>query len=557
VFGEVLAGALLAVDDDEHTVDDGTGVPQRFDGVDGALARRGDVFEHDDLFAFLELALYLVARAVLLGLLPDDDVWVVRLDGRRGHERYRPEGDAGEFRRADALCERLCDEFQTAGVGLEDVLVDVILRNAAVGEFELPELHRFGTPKRVDEFLVDHTCVSVVWVKSGAESPSETRPGASVWLFGGPAERPSMQVREGGVEIEVPEERHGASEGAGPGVFYNPVQELNRDITVGVLRAVADDCDSYLDAMTASGIRAVRAADAGYDVTGCDIDTDAVALARQNLDANGLDGDVAHRNVNAHMHESSHDVVDLDPFGTPIPFADAAFRSAKRYVCVTATDTAPLCGAHFESGVRSYGAVPRNTEFHSEVGLRVLLSALIRTAARYDIAARPVLSHVSSHYVRTYLELEGGAKAANDQIDQLGYLDHCQQCLWRDHERTLIADPTEECPNCGQSTWTAGAIWLGSAHDADFVERVASEIPASFGEATKAHRLLDTIADELHQPTHYDQHKLYKRWGEPNIAMDDFLAALRDAGHEASRAHYGGTTFKTDADVVAIRDAVE
>jgi len=256
------------------------------------------------------------------------------------------------------------------------------------------------------------------------------------------------------------------------------------------------------------------------------------------------------------MHERAHDVVDLDPFGTPIPFADAAFRSAREYVCVTATDTAPLCGAHFESGVRSYGAVPRNTEFHAEMGLRVLLSALVRTAARYDIAATPVLSHVSSHYVRTYLRLDGGARAADRLIGELGYVDHCQRCLWREHERTLVADPVAECPECGQSTWTAGPIWLGPAHETEFVDRVAGNVPGSFGTAETARDLLETIGGELDRPTHYDQHRLYKRWGEPNTAMDDFLGALRTAGHDASRTHYGGTTFKTDADVAEIRDAV-
>ena len=365
-----------------------------------------------------------------------------------------------------------------------------------------------------------------------------------------------MEVREGAVTIEVPETRHGASEGSGDGVFYNPVQELNRDVTVAVLNTVADECDSYLDAMTASGIRAVRAAGAGYSVTGCDVDERAIDLARQNLERNGLDGEIHHRNVNAHMHETTHDVVDLDPFGTPIPFADAAFRSARRYVCVTATDTAPLCGAHFESGVRSYGAVPRNTEFHAEMGLRVLLSALVRTAARYDIAATPVLSHVSSHYVRTYLRLDGGARAADRRIEKLGYIDHCQRCLWRDHEATLIADPIVECPECGQSTWTAGPVWLGPSHDAEFVSQVADNLDESFGTASKSSDLLSTIAGELHRPTHYDQHRIYKRWNEPSIAMDEFLDRLHEAGYEASRTHYGGTTFKTDADVTEIKAAV-
>lgn len=366
-----------------------------------------------------------------------------------------------------------------------------------------------------------------------------------------------MEVREGDVTIRVPEERHGASEGAGDGVFYNPVQELNRDVTVAVLRTIADTCDSYLDAMTASGIRAVRAAAAGYDVTACDVDSDAVELARDNLSRNDFDGELVTDRANVVMYSSNHDVVDIDPFGTPIPFADAAFNSARKYVCVTATDTAPLCGAHFESGVRRYSAVPRNTEFHAEMGLRVLLSALVRTAARYDLAAQPVLSHVSSHYVRTYLELESGARVADACLDDLGYLDHCSSCLWRSHERGLVPDPLGTCPQCGTETRTAGPLWLGPAHDTDFVASVRESLSPSFGAATRADRLLERIADEIHVPTHYDQHELYGTWGEPAIPMDEFLTQIRESGFRASRSHFGGTTFKTDADVASIRDAIE
>jgi tRNA (guanine26-N2/guanine27-N2)-dimethyltransferase len=37
--------------------------------------------------------------------------------------------------------------------------------------------------------------------------------------------------------------------------------------------------------------------------------------------------------------------------------------------------------------------------------------------------------------------------------------------------------------------------------------------------------------------------------------MDDFLDALRAAGHEASRTHYGGTRFKTTATVAEAKRA--
>jgi len=71
------------------------------------------------------------------------------------------------------------------------------------------------------------------------------------------------------------------------GAFYNDRMEMNRDITVAVLRAwqerVGRDPPSYLDANCASGIRGVRAALADYDATLADRSDEAVALARRNV----------------------------------------------------------------------------------------------------------------------------------------------------------------------------------------------------------------------------------------------------------------------------------
>ncbi|MFB6087952.1 MAG: tRNA (guanine(26)-N(2))-dimethyltransferase [Haloarculaceae archaeon] len=364
-----------------------------------------------------------------------------------------------------------------------------------------------------------------------------------------------MRVTEGAVELEVPEQ---SGEGVGDEVFFNPVQELNRDLTVAVLRAARErepEMETYLDATAAAGARGVRAAAEGWDATLCDVDPDAVDLCRANLARNDLDGEVVHRDANALMHERAFDVVDVDPFGTPIPFADAAFRGGKRLVCITATDTAPLCGAHFESGVRHYSAVPRNTEYHAEMGLRVLVSALVRTAARYDLAATPVLSHATDHYARTYLWLESGAQAADATLEQLGHVNHCEHCLWRESTPGLLAEQREACPNCGEGVQTAGPIWLGPTCEPEFVATVRAAVDDGMGTAAEARDLCATLAAELDEPTHYDQHRLCKRWGVGATAMDDFLDALRDAGYEASRTHYGGTTFKTTADVTEIRAA--
>lgn len=365
-----------------------------------------------------------------------------------------------------------------------------------------------------------------------------------------------MHVEEGTLEFVVPEQ----DESAGGDVFYNPVQELNRDVTIATLRAYREReprAETYLDAMAASGVRGVRAAADGWTVTCCDVNREAIELCKTNLARNDLTATVKHRDVNALLHEEYFDVVDIDPFGTPIPFVDAAFRGTRNLLCVTATDTAPLCGAHFESGVRSYGAVPRNTEYHAEMGVRILLSALVRTGARYDIAAKPLLTHATKHYVRTYLELDRGAKVADATLEELGYIYHCQHCLGRTTERGLLSDPPSECPYCGHHVQTAGPVWLGRTCESSFVQRVRDAIPEEFNTASKAQRLLERIENERDEPTHYDQHRLFKRWNRPANAMSAFLSALRDAGFDASRTHYGGTTFKTDASVEEIRDVVE
>ena len=372
-----------------------------------------------------------------------------------------------------------------------------------------------------------------------------------------------MRVSEGGVEFEVPAEQ---SEGVEESVFYNPRQELNRDLTVAALRALRERqprARRYLDAMTASGVRGLRAAVDGWDVTCCDRNPDAVALASKNFERAGfelgVDAAVVERNVNALMHESVFDVIDLDPYGTPMPFADAAFARCRHVVCVTATDTAPLCGAHLQSGMRSYGTLPRNTEYHPEMGVRTLLSGLARSAARFDVGVTPLLTHASSHYVRTYLELDRKPTAADATLEQLGHLVHCEDCLYREWASGLVLDaslPRESCPNCGGSRLlAAGPLWLGPIQDRAFVVSVREHLSEEFATADRGGQLLETLEAEVDVPTHYDQHKLCKQWGRSANAMADFLEALQADGHRATPAHYSGTAFKTDADVGEIRAA--
>ena len=144
---------------------------------------------------------------------------------------------------------------------------------------------------------------------------------------------------------------------------------------------------------------------------------------------------------------------------------------------------------------------------------------------------------------------------ANEALDGLGYIYHCEHCLYRDSGRGLIANPPSSCPCCGYGIQTAGPVWLEASCERAFVGSVRDSLSDDMGTASKAADLLDVLRGELSVPTHYDQHRLCKRWNRSAPAMETFLGQLREAGHKASRTHYGGTTFKTTADVDEIQEA--
>ena len=84
-----------------------------------------------------------------------------------------------------------------------------------------------------------------------------------------------MEVTEGTVTVEVPKQ---SGDERTDDVFFNPDQQLNRDLTIATLRAYRDReprAASYFDATAASGIRGVRAAADGWEVTMADVDPEA------------------------------------------------------------------------------------------------------------------------------------------------------------------------------------------------------------------------------------------------------------------------------------------
>ncbi|MCU0631749.1 MAG: tRNA (guanine(10)-N(2))-dimethyltransferase [Methanolinea sp.] len=363
-----------------------------------------------------------------------------------------------------------------------------------------------------------------------------------------------LEAKEGNTRFFIPlqDPSHPFPPGSAP-VFYNQRMELSRDATVVLVSLLSPA--QYLDAMGASGIRGLRiASECGVPVTINDRDSRAVALIRKNAEFLGLPIEVVHSDTNVLLSGRCFEAVDLDPFGSPAPFMDSGIRGSGRYLFVTATDTAPLCGAHKKAGIRRYFASAMNNEYHAETALRILLGFLVREAVKYDRGIEPLFCFSREHYVRVHTRLSRGAGAADRSVARMGYVMQCPSCLFRSEEAGLLPEPMT-CPQCAAGLVPIGPLWTGSLQDMDLLERMEGALPQfQLGRGKDLQQLVATCRQEPGISFHYDYHQLSRHFRLSPPPIENLIKSLEAEGYTAARAHYSGTAVKTDAPLEIIRE---
>lgn len=378
---------------------------------------------------------------------------------------------------------------------------------------------------------------------------------------------PSEIIKEGKVQILVPKlEAYGVvpqdfAPSRAP-VFYNPVMEFNRDLTVLVFRTFQRRLSreiSICDPLSSQGIRGIRFAKEVEGVNRVlisDINEHAYELAKHNIALNRLQNkiEILHKDANCVLSCNSapsqrFDVIDVDPFGTPVPFIDSALRALRNngLLASTATDLAPLCGVHAKACLRKYSGKPLRTEYCHELAIRLLAGSTTIQAAKQDIGIHVLFSHSSEHYIRLYTQVSYGAKKADDCIKQLGFILHCFNCLHREISHQPLGNLT--CPECGSKMDWAGPLWIGNIFDAAFVEQMIKENQTiAFKNSARITRLLSQTKEEASAPiTYYVVDKLTGKLGVPSTSIQRFAEALKANGCIVVQTHFNSRGIRTDA----------
>lgn len=351
--------------------------------------------------------------------------------------------------------------------------------------------------------------------------------------------------REGDIEFYAPE---GDITKKLP-VFYNPVMKFDRDLTIAVLRAFRESRASkevprYCDALAGTGIRGMRAAkEAGFDVWMNDMNPKAVELIKKNVGENGIKAEIAHSDVNLFLRQfrdGKFDAIDIDPFGSFITAFDSAVRALHRdggLLCLTATDTAPLCGVSIKTCQRRYDAKPLRVSFAKEVGLRILIGSCARMISKYDFAFKPLLCYNHRHYFRLFLLTDNSMERADEMLKEVAYLQHCQKCDWRDY--AAIDGFKERCPKCGGRLDWAGPLWSGRFADVDFLRSLSfedKEMEKLLGFLRKEQQIVAPFYD-LHHIAELNKAVTKKKSG--------IIGSVRKKGGKACETHFCDTGIRS------------
>jgi len=348
------------------------------------------------------------------------------------------------------------------------------------------------------------------------------------------------EILEGRTRLIVPSDHAKGGPGKRTGsVFFNEQMSFNRDVSVMLLRSLSNDV-TVADAMCATGSRAVRIANEVpnvKEVVANDADPAAMEFVNANIGINGLTNcRPSNKDLNVLFSEEPFDYVDIDPFGSPVHYIQAAIKGCRKngILAITATDTAPLAGAHRAKCERRYQSRPIRGAMCHEMGLRILMCSVVKELAKFDRGMEPMLSFYADHYFRTYVRVTEGAMNADRTLSKLIYVKYDPDTLERSysHER--------------DSEFRYGPFWGGKLHDSSHLNIMD---PSGTAEEKRCGKMLNLWRNELDTvPFIYDISELssFLKMSPPPI--DDFMDSLNEIGN-ASRTHVFPSSFKTDLDL--------
>lgn len=333
------------------------------------------------------------------------------------------------------------------------------------------------------------------------------------------------------------------------------------------------------EALSATGLRSIRYFKEieGLDsVVANDLSVDAAETIKKNVLFNGLtieqvipnQGDANLVMMTATSQGKQYDVVDLDPYGSAIPFLDCGVQATcdGGLLLVTCTDMAVLAGGNnAQKCFARYGAMPLKGKQCHEMAVRIVLQAIERSATKLGRYIEPLLSMSIDFYLRVAVRVRQSKQGANSSSLKQAMVFQCARCESFSFQSLGVAKSSEEngkfgpalgppvdrvCVECGGLHKMGGPIWSDSMHDSSFVNEMLAKLEANkekFATAVRLKGNLSVVANELPVPLMIDMPGMCRLLKCTSPPAELVRSALINAGFSVSQTHVDQAGIKTNA----------
>lgn len=357
--------------------------------------------------------------------------------------------------------------------------------------------------------------------------------------------------------------------------FFNPAQELNRDITAEVIKAYFKGKENIrvLTAMSATGLRGIRYLNEIENVQLFfnDICPNAVETIQNNLKFNNfntfkfieendnLRGSKEKINItqsDCHLimnkYHAFFDVIDIDPFGSCVEFVNSAFKGIKHngLICFTCTDKAALCSNESKCYLK-YNTIIKKVFCKNETPIRVLLSYISRELAKYDAKIIPIVSLSVDFYVRVIVRVfKGQGKSVlNDNV----YSYICKHCLNR-VETPMTKVLGCKCNICDVDMPLYGPFWKSKLYDYEIIDKILNN---QIDDKLRLAGILRLMRQEIEDMFYFEMPLLASKFKMNCCKIRDVMNALANAGFRVSLTHCDNNSFKSNASIDIVKKIME
>ncbi len=379
-----------------------------------------------------------------------------------------------------------------------------------------------------------------------------------------------VKISEGGNEYDVPVPTSSDSiPRKSDDSFFNTYQELNRDISVLVIRSYANSRNkksfTVCEPFGGAGVRSCRYAleTPATNIYYNDVSREALKIVEKNI--NSLPASSKDKLSTSNLEFTDFinylyskkqimDFIDIDPYGSPISFVHSSLKliTVSGLLAFTATDLASLTGLYPRALYSKYGIGlfdKRIGNVH-ELAIRTLITGIQHVGLTQKQSLLPVLTLYHRHFIRTFMIRMRGVDKV---LDKTGFLCQCRKCSFI--FKTELKKKRYSCPNCGSNPYRIGPLYLGPIHNDTLLRDMIKDFHVkSFNMSKNITKILNTMIQEnsMKIPWSYDIQNLTRTIKTPIPPLDELSEQLGDIGYKFSKTHFSGTCIKTDAPVKEI-----